>query len=509
MLRFDNRVWMIDVLRDNADKTVIPKSAKTGMSEVMYLKMFYSAQSGLSGMYTIPTISLKNRVISARIDPIIARVPYYRDNISLNRKDVDSKSLKTMFGKVWNFVGANSEKEFYEFDADIILFDELDQCDQANLTLAMDRLGGTDRVRWMKIGNPTIAGFGIDAEFEESDKKFWFVKCGHCNEWQKLDWFIHFINDEGNSQYSLKDERQTSEGDARPICQKCVRPFDRLGKGNWVAEYPDRDVSGYHISRLFGFPGNDNPNHIRQVIREEFELWNKAQGNPGLLQIFYNNRLGICYSAKGAYVSRELIRECSKDYVMPQTATGCSMGVDVGKVYHCHISKVKRDEHGRKTRQKVFIGHVKTLEDVENLEKQYGVGRLVVDALPELHQIREFVRAKTGRFACYSNKGDDKVEEDVSKKFKDRVVRINKTESLDASLADHQLGLVEYPKNYMTLDNGDFIAQMEAPKRIWNEDKQRYEWNEGGRPDHHRHADNYDKVAADMHPGDIDILWFG
>jgi hypothetical protein len=53
------------------------------------------------------------------------------------------------------------------------------------------------------------------------------------------------------------------------------------------------------------------------------------------------------------------------------------------------------------------------------------------------------------------------------------------------------------PKDFRSLDNGDYIKHMEAPKRRTEGEGSalRYVWDEEGKPDHAFHADNYDNLA--------------
>jgi len=85
------------------------------------------------------------------------------------------------------------------------------------------------------FSNPSRPNIGVDVYWQRSDKKQWHVKCSHCGEWQPLDYWENVCQ-----------ERKCY------ICRKCKGIIDddaRLN-GEWVAEYPGRDWSGYHISQL-------------------------------------------------------------------------------------------------------------------------------------------------------------------------------------------------------------------------------------------------------------------
>jgi len=508
-LDFSNRPWAYDLYEDDSEQIAISKASKTGITELLAVDVFHNSRLGKNGMYILPTQPIRNRFVSDRIDRMIRNTPLYRQNTSRRKKDVNAKGLKTFFNSTWSFVGSNSEEDFYEFDADIMFYDEYDKCNPRSMAYAADRTGAAAADAWRKVGNPTIGGYGIDAELQKSDKKQWHIACSHCGERQPLDWFVNFVTQDGEGHYRLRDEAIDTEGsiregrDAMPVCRKCGKTFDRLGDGEWVPEFFGRDISGYNVSRLFGAPGNDHGGQQRNIIREIFNTWNEAQGNPNKLIRFYNNVLGIPYRASGSNITIDLLQRCAVDnYYMPLFAEETVFGIDVGKFYHVHISQLVIGEDGVKRRRKVFIGKLGTMDEVERVLARYGAHKGCIDALPELHTSRPFVQRQPGRYMTYYNVKDNVQDMSPIDRPK-RTIRLNKTESLDASHADYILGNVELPCNFAYLDGGDFVKQMEAPTRILNTDYDppRYQWDEGTSPDHHRHADNLEKVATDMLAG--------
>ena len=452
-------------------------------------------------MYILPTTPVRNRAITARIDKMVAKVPLYRDNIGAARKDVDSKSLKSVFGTTWNYVGSMSPENFYEFDADVIIIDEYDRCDQANLILAAERTGAAAVDRWIKVGNPSLPGYGIDAEFDETTKELWHIQCGACNTWQVLDWFVNFIDKADDGSFFLRSQTHTGNGrDASAVCSKCDRDIDRLKNGEWVAEFRDRDIGGNQISKLFGLPGNDNSLITRPIILEMLVAWNAAQANQTALELFYNNQLGLTFSGKGNFISSQLLADCvNKDYVMPESGKQTIGGMDIGAVHHIHISDVITDEHGHKRRIKRFIGHAKDWDDAQRIINLYGCTRGVVDAQGEIHAPRHWVKKNMGWVMCYYSGGKENVKQKEDVAFKKSTVRANRTESLDASYAAYARKDVILPKDWRTLDGGDFVKQMQSSIRKFKENKSgpggRYIWDEGAKADHHRHADNYELMA--------------
>lgn len=484
-MRFDNRPWMDELYMDQADKIVVVKSSKTGVTEWALCDMFSMAHRGLSGMYVLPDEAVRNRFITTRFDSIIPRVKEYRDNFRLAKKAVDAKGLKTMYDSTWAFVG--SKTKMYEFNADCMIYDEYDQCDEIGLAYGQDRTLGATKDIWRKIGNPTVAGQGIALEYEESDQKKWLIKCSHCNTWQQLDWFVNFVRKEDNGLYSLLGT--DGPGDAYPVCSDCEGRLARLSNGQWVAEYPDRSISGYDVSRLFGFPGNDDPDHTREVIRETFESFRKAHGNPTLMQRLYNNILGIVYANSDESLTHDVLQGCAGDFLTTDkySCTRLVAGIDQGKDNHVIISEmIAGVAHVR------FIGHFQTLEEVDAVLDTMGVTYACIDAQGgSWAQTREWVSKKSGRYMCYF-RPKDQVKKLYDPDHKTGVINCNRTEICDTNVQSYKQKKVVIPQDWLTIDNGQFKKQMTVPQRIFDPSG-RPIWTKGN--DHYFFADVYRHVA--------------
>jgi len=501
----------VPLYRDNSDKIVVQKSYQIGLTDWALCELFAQASAGRSVLYVLPTDVIVYEFSPRRIDKLIDYSAYLRANYLVGRKDSDSKKQKTLFGTDCHVVGSNNSKNFFEKPCDVLIIDEMDLCVQSNLTFAYDRLGastdtsGAAREIWRKIGNPSTPGFGINDEYMNSDKKEWLLKCPHCNEWQPLDWFANVIIDEGAGKSTLKDPAfagfhtvATGGGrDACPVCRRCNKTLNRLATGEWVAEHPDRDVSGYHASKLFGDPRSG------RVILDLFLKYLKAQYDPSDLQHFYNQILGVPFTAAGTQFTLDILGACAGDYLMPVSAENTVGGCDVGGVLHLHTSTLT---NGIRTKQ--FVGTCTDWDDLHVKCAQYGIKRGVIDALPEKHAAEEFCRTHRGWYRCFYDLGKnspDKIRVDHTS----RVIHAQRTASLDESFAHWGMGAVVVPKNWRGLDDGDFVKQMCAATRTLvekpNGDKE-YVWDEGNKPDHHQHADNYERLAAMIHTTP-EIIW--
>jgi len=498
MLNFADNKWQQKLYMEDADRIVVMKSSKVGISEWLICDMFTQAKLGLNGMYVLPDQPIRNRFISSRIDRVIGNTGEYNANVVTKKKDVNAKGLKTIYNKTWAFVGANNPDTFYEFNSDINIYDEYDKCNQLSLETATDRTLGSSCDRWRKVGNPTISGYGISEELDKSCQYTWHLKCWRCNKWQPLGWFTHFVDQEDNNVYRLKDssvpcvENPDVGDDAKGYCIKCGKPIDRLGHGNWVDKHLDRDIKGFHVMRLFGSVARN-----RNVIREDFKKMIDCVGNLSLMQWFYNNRLGIPYEADGSKITEALLSECVQaDYVMPDKVAegkGYSIGgADIGAKIHIQASLPLPD--GR--RKKVCICTVPlNMEAFEAVIKKYRIAHGVVDALPETDFVKRFLQRNRGWARCfYGQRENPNLSIDYIPK--EKKVKAGRTETLDASLLQYLTHNMILPKNFMSIDGGNYVKQMIMPTRIYDEKTERFIWTKG--EDHYRHADNYENIAFDI-----------
>lgn len=483
---FTNRKWLLEIYNCDDKDMVIMKSVQCGISEWLICETLSKCEKGLSVFYVLPKYNLRNVFVANRIDRLFSMVPYYKDKLKRSSGEADSKEIKHYGTGSIKFASSNTEADFIEFPADIGVIDEVDRCDQRNIQMLEDRISASKYKQTRKVSNPTVSGYGIAELYKKSDQRTWKVRCDGCGDYYEIDFFKSVCREVSEGVYELLDKAWTedSQEDIKVYCQGCGAEIDRLTEdGKWEPKRKSR-VTGYQISKLF------DPN---TTIVELWQAWQDAQGNETKKQVFYNSDLGLPYESTGAKLTEALLDKCVDDYVMPSTAAGAVMGADVGAVLNVSIAVI---EDGK--RKKVFIGTVLTFEEIDNLIAQYGVECCVIDALPETRKAKELRDRNPGRvWLCEyhgreGSTGEMKVNEDEHR------VSVDRTQSLDESHQDIIKQQVIYPKNAKSLDRGEFYEQMKAPTRLYDSEKNRFLWVEGANPDHYRHADNYEKIAAKL-----------
>lgn len=234
--------YLHDLYRDafRVREFVIMASTQCGKTEWAFITSMAFAEYGVSHLYVFPTDQIRNQIVADRVD----RMLYHRLYRHLaGDSDADNRGLKLLGKGSVMFVGSNSPVSFISYPADVITIDEYDRCDNKNLEMAVERLSASRHRYQRKISNPTFDGVGIAAEYAKSDMRRWSVKC-HCGHSQILDFFKHLADEKGEP-YDA-----SGADDPNVVCEHCRKPFDRFGRGEWVAAQAS-DIRGYHISKLF------------------------------------------------------------------------------------------------------------------------------------------------------------------------------------------------------------------------------------------------------------------
>lgn len=470
-------MYLKEILMDQSRHRVVMKATQGGVSEALIIITWDAAEKGYVVFYVLPTHELRNRFVGNRFEKSIAYTPFYQQHkgsgISKSFKldAIDNKSLKDIGKGIINFAGSQSDVPFIEIPADWFVVDEADSCDIKRLEMGKERLGHSSDPHEVYVGNPTVVGSFLDEKYQESTMGLWTIKaeCGHEIQ---IDFFDHVVRQVDEHDYIIRDPNYDIEtgSDIMPVCDTCGKPFDRFLDGTYV---PRRKAlfDGKQISRLFSGTS---------TLTELTNNFSKALLNPYRMQRFYNSDLGLPYTAEGAKVSFSMLDANRADYLMPATSENpCVMGVDVGNDLHVRINRLLPD----KKKQAVFIGKVKTLQELFSLCTSYNVIAAVIDALPEIRLSRQFSHSMSGYFRCFF--GGDKMD---NINPKEKTITASRTLVMDEMKEMILKNEILLPKNLETLD--EYKKHMSEPTRTWDEDKEAYVWA-SNRDDHFFLAETY------------------
>lgn len=491
-LAFSERTYLEKIYCDKSDYIVIEKSTQCGLSEFLIVTTITKAKNGRSIFYVMPTWELKNRFVKNRFDLTIEYTNEYKKLLkSTIQKASESTSLKHIGKGSIAFLGSNSASSFTEFAADDLIIDELDRCNMENLAMADERLSASKDKRIIKISNPTIEDFGINAEYRQTDKKKWYFRCSNCNKYIHPNFWSQVVKEYEENEYIILDKTwdKSSTKDIKPICHLCYKPYDRFAYGEWVIETKS-DKSGYKISKMFS---------TNMKVKELVDRFEKGTKSDIAMQRFYNGDLGDPYTAKGSQVTYEMLDNCIEDYLMPSSlSTGASvMGIDVGTYLHISINHILPDGRLRAVYRKPvpFSENSEDITEIYNLWKSYNVKMGVIDSGPEMRLARRLCSKIKGMFRWYHAQGKkDAID------LRNKVVTMDRNLLLDDVKECIITNNVILPKNIKMLlpitskGVSEYYDNMTASTRIFDENKKRYRWVES-RPDHFMFAEGYSLLA--------------
>jgi hypothetical protein len=349
--------------------------------------------------------------------------------------------------------------------ADLVVFDELDEAPQNSVDMAMERMGHSEFKEVLMLSNPTLPDYGIDRAFQETDQRYWLLKCEKCGEYTCMeDTFPDCLLEVG--------------GRVIRACRKCKAELNP-SLGRWVAKRPSvTEKRGRHYSQLFS-----------SYVPPE-EILHKFRTTNNLAD-FYNLKIGVAYvEATNRLSIQSVLALCGNDGILSSDRGPCSMGVDQGRDLHVVIGK----RHSGKKGEVLHLGVYRDWEELDRLMKDFNVSRCVVDALPETRNARALAGRHKGRvFLNYYNqyqKGQYKWNEG------DMTIQCNRTESLDTSHNEIMHGQVILPKECEIVRL--FAEHLHNAAKRLEEDEEtgskRYVYVKLG-PDHFRHAFNYEAMA--------------
>jgi hypothetical protein len=349
--------------------------------------------------------------------------------------------------------------------ADLVVFDELDEArDQSAVDMAIERMAHSEFKEVLMLSNPSLPDFGIDAAFQQTDQRYWLIKCQGCGRWCNL------VED------FPKCLQETGDGRTIRACISCGKEVD-ISTGAWVPKRLGADRRGYQHSQL------------HSAFVEPAELLRKFR-TARTLTNFYNLNLGLAFvEAENRLTVEEVLALCEDYGIASQDNGPCYMGIDQGRDLHVVIGK----RHREKTAV-VHLGIYHDWEELDMLMKRFSVARAVVDALPEMRNARAFAQRNQGRiflnFYAEHQKGEPRWDEGAL------TVAENRTESLDASHNLIQRGEVILPRQSDLVEV--FANHLHNVAKKLEEDEEtgskRYFYIRLGE-DHFRHAFNYTVIA--------------
>ncbi len=196
-------------------------------------------------------------------------------------------------------------------------------------------------------------------------------------------------------------------------------------------------------------------------------------------------------------VTDKLLDACVRDYEpVPDTYHGSSMGVSVGaSSFYVVISSLNGGARAGHVRKALFIGRVKSFDDLDALMTKYAVLGCVISMQPEPHLVQQW-KKQPHEGIVYSVQllGDGLSRPEWSKTG--REVTVDRTFILNSAYEEIREQRLWLPRDAGCIDGGEFYAQLKAPSRVrdLSTGELRYRWTESGALDHYRYAHAFDHL---------------
>jgi phage terminase large subunit GpA-like protein len=311
-------------------RVVMMFAAQTGKTESGSNWLGYVIASAPGPMLLVqPTVEMAKRLSKQRLEGLISETPVLAEKIAPARA---RDSGNTMFSKEFPggmmlLTGANSATGLRSTPCRYIFCDEVDAFptdvdgEGDPVSLAEKRATTFARRKILLTSTPTVKDFSrIEAEYQRSDQRRFYVPCPSCGAMQWLKWpqLRWDNNDPGTASYE---------------CEHCKERFAEIHKpamlrqGEWRATAPsDGKTAGFHLSGLYSPLG-------WLSWADMVDDFLRAKADAPMLKSFVNTRLAETWEEDFASkVSADALLERCEPYAagkVPDGAVMVTIGVDV------------------------------------------------------------------------------------------------------------------------------------------------------------------------------------
>lgn len=479
-----------------AKTMVVYKAAQMGISEYLLSYVLHACDKRKATcLYIFPNDGLISDFSTARLSPAIEASTYLASIVHDHtgkdgKKGANRVTLKRIRDRFLYMRGGQVKPDgrspqLKSIDADLVVIDEIDECDPRVRDIAAKRLGHSGLGEMRLVSTPTYPGVGIHAEYVLSDQREWFIPCGHCGHRQTvtIDNIVTELDDAKRPQ-----AWHQLDGKAYAACVRCQKKLDLLVDGEWVATHSERDVVGFHVKKFFG-----------QVCDLDGIIAGLQSYNQTRQRETTNQDLGEVYVPDGGQLTDQVLDATKREYGHgPRPGARCYAGIDVGSILHMVIREAPDPETGE--RKQLYAGEV-SWEEAGRQLRLYKPTTVVIDGLPETRMARDFADSfpRNMVWLCYYNDGagSNQKGDYAQWKYKEGTVIADRTRSLDEMYARIYEGVNTLPGHAKDIPR--YYEQLKAPIRVLEKNSKGEEivkYVEGAAQDHYSHAENYCALAS-------------
>lgn len=286
----------------------VMKSAQIGWTEILGNVVGYHMDQDPAPILLVqPTLDIGEAWSKDRLAPMLRDTPCLSVKVQDSRsRDSGNTLLHKQFpGGHITIGGANSPAGLASRPIRVVLFDEVDRYPASAgtegdpINLGKKRATTFWNRKVLAGSTPTIKGASrIEAGFNASDQRYFFVPCPHCSVFQRLVW----------AQVQWNENDPDSAAYACVHCGVLLVDTDKpemLRRGEWRSTKPFDGIAGFHISELYS-PWVT----WRTMVRGFLE----AKRLPETLQTWINTSLGETWERDAETVEPDSLLERRESY---------------------------------------------------------------------------------------------------------------------------------------------------------------------------------------------------
>lgn len=396
---WEHHPWVKELHDSWAPYNYVMKGAQLGVTEVAINRALYTLdQKQRDVLYVLPTMLNAGRFSKSRFTVALGLSEYIRRMFT----DINSINLKQTATNSLHIGGAKGRSNLKNIPASELILDELDEMDQEQIGLALERLTGNLQKHVFGISTPSVPEHGIHKLYNDSTQEHFFFECPCCGRTTELLWpdCVEICGEHTTDPRCKESFLKCKECGGR-LEQRQKPEF--LSEGHWEKTAPNSnpDVRGFQISQLYSFtvtPGD--------LVVAYF----RGFGDEFSAKEFHNSKLGLPFVGAGARVTDEWVANSIRDHSMDATRPSkggrlITMGIDQGQTI-CHAvicewffdKRIGHDLSNAAICKVLWVGTfgAEDWDYAYQLMSEWQVAYCVVDADPQINEARQFCRYFNG-----------------------------------------------------------------------------------------------------------------
>lgn len=434
-----------------ASWNVSMKSAQMGLTEVGINRAFYTLDVlKRDVLYVLPTAINATDFSKARFNTALRLSPYLKTLFT----DTNNVNLKQAGATTLYIRGSRGDSNLKSIPVSELILDEVDEMDQEQIWLALERLSGQLEKNIWAISTPVLPNRGVHKLFQPSTQEHFMFKCPRCSKMTELIWpdCVEIIGESvidprcHESYLKCKECGGKLEHEDKPNFLKLKEPGTD-GTAEWVATHDNgnKDYRGFYINQLYSYtvtPG------------ELVVAYHRGIGDEGAMSEFHKSKLGMPYISEGGQITDEQIDVCirpnyTRQDPRPRTFKNhfITMGVDQGDWLHIEVddwtfNALDRDLNAHAFPKVVWQGKFSVKDDngwdrLAEMMSEWQVMHCVIDADPNMNDARAFARRFPGYVTlCRYRRGVPQKEMQITDTdaFRTKIATVDRTSWLDIAL---------------------------------------------------------------------------